>query len=184
MDFAEIRARRRPATRTVRLLLDGDLRTEYDRLVVAAGVAERMASKTNQANIHHRSAELAEQVEGLAEQLRASETPFTFQAIPRVEFNDLLAESQPPRPEDEEDGLSFDSTKFVPMLLAACATEPELTIEEATEIFENFSDGEVTALFEAAWRVNKEVRDVPFSAAGTGQIPSSGTNSTTPPDEE
>ncbi len=184
MDAAEIRKRKRPATVSLRLLLDGALRTEYDRLVAAAAVAERLAAKTNDRQVHIRRDELAAQVTELGEKMLDEQTTFVFSAIPRRDFNDLMADAQPPRPEDDDADLPFDSSKFVPALLSACAVEPKIDEEFAAEIYNEWSDGEVTALFNAAYRANKEVRDVPFSVAGIGTTRRSDQNSTTAPNEE
>lgn len=65
----------------------------------------------------------------------------------------------------------WDAEKFAPALIAACAVEPALTLEEATSLFDEWCPAEVSALFTACVVVNTANRVVEL---GKGSGPTGG----------
>lgn len=177
MDFKELTAKKRRRTRTVWVLLDDELVAEKDRLTVEVGVAERQDQWQNrkpEAPAMH--ARLLELDVLLAEQ----RVPFVFGAMPRTRWNELVEQFTDP------DTDELDVEAFGPYLLSESAIDPPMTLDDVAGMFEGdvWSPGETEQLYIAAYRVNREVRDIPFTSAVTGQTANSETNSTTAPPEE
>lgn len=81
----------------------------------------------------------------------------TFQAIGRKAYEQLLAKHTPePTPEQRKKGEtpSEDIDAFGPELLSACAVEPELPLDFAQRIWNEWGNAEVASLYTAALRVN------------------------------
>lgn len=120
---------------------------------------------------------------------------FMFQAISRSEL-DLLKAKFPPT-EDQwtryresartNPFLSppeFDPIGLAPVLLAATAIDPVMTVDEAQHLWDTVSDGEAARLFEGALAVCAEAPLAPLPPPGTGSTDDTGTPSTTPPNTE
>ena len=62
---------------------------------------------------------------------------------------DALQMKYPPTKEQRSRGMAFNPDKFGPALVAACSVEPELTEEEALEIWssDEWTTGELNELF-------------------------------------
>lgn len=109
---------------------------------------------------------------------------FRFRGLPRREYLTLLT-TFPPREGNLMDRRTgFDSDEFPPHLLAACAVDPELSVEQARTIWEEWSDAMTTELVNAAVAVNREVVDVPFTRpASKRTTPKESSGSTQPTTE-
>ena len=72
------------------------------------------------------------------------------------------------------------------MIIAASGVDPEWTLEEAQQIWDDpdWGNGEVTHIYNTAMAANRTVRDVLFTLPVTEQTGSSDSNSITPPNEE
>ena len=81
---------------------------------------------------------------------------------------DKLVSKHPPKAEDRLEGASFDINTFAPALIAACSVEPEMTEEDAKEIWDSpeWSRGDLMVLFRNAVDLNNRGLDIPFSANG------------------
>jgi hypothetical protein len=97
----------------------------------------------------------------------SNEVTLKYQAIGMVAYDKLVAK-HPPKPEQRAEGSSFDMDTFAPALISACSVEPEMSVEEAKEIWnsEEWSRGDVMVLFRNAVELNNRGLDVPFSANG------------------
>ena len=111
---------------------------------------------------------------------------FMFQAISRAELEGLKAKFPP-----TEDQWSryreavranpflsppeFDPVAMAPILLAACAVDPQMTADEAQRLWDTVSDGEAARLFEAALAVCAEAPLAPLPEPGTVTTDGSGT---------
>ena len=62
---------------------------------------------------------------------------------------DALQTKYPPNKEQRARGMGFNPEKFGPAIVAACSVEPELTEEEAMELWtsEEWTTGELNVLF-------------------------------------
>lgn len=90
-----------------------------------------------------------------------------FAAIAPKAYDALVAKC-PPSPQDKLDGAIFDLDKFAPELISAVSLVPELSVEQAREIWANpdWAPGELSSLFINAQRVCNSGLDVPFNARG------------------
>lgn len=95
------------------------------------------------------------------------EVELTFQALGSKEYDKLVAKF-PPKPEQRMEGAAFDADKFAPALISACSVEPEMTLEDAQEIWTSdaWSRGDLMALFRTAVELNNRGIDIPFSEQG------------------
>ena len=144
---------------TVKLCLRGDLVAEH-----AALDAELKAlgewSPTSLAEADPRAG-IAAQVRDLEAQIAASETPFTFRALGRRKYRELV-DAHPGEP-----GTRFNADTFPRALIAACCTEPALTPTDVDRLFDVLNEGAVEVLFMAAYTVNEGLTRVPFSATAS-----------------
>lgn len=92
---------------------------------------------------------------------------FKFQAISAREMDALRAKF-PPTKAQEKDGFGVNFEKFNPALVAATLIEPELTLDEITDLYadDNWSAGELAELHNTASAVCFEGASVPSSANG------------------
>jgi|SRR5262245_23109078 len=97
----------------------------------------------------------------------SNEVTLKYQAIGMRNY-DRLVSKHPPKPDQRADGASFDIDTFAPALIAACSVEPEISLEQAKEIWnsEDWSRGDVMVLFRNAVELNNRGLDIPFSDRG------------------
>ena len=88
----------------------------------------------------------------------------SLRAIGAKEYDDLIAK-HPPTSEQKKEGGSYNVDTFAPALIAACSSEPKLTPNEASEIWNSpdWSRGEIMELFLASVEVCSKGLDVPFT---------------------
>lgn len=191
---AEILAARKPASTTVRLLLDGDLQEEIrvlkERLKVARkrdiADGEGLGSEAPQIE------QLLREAEARADEIA---TEFHFRAVPRSRLAELK-EAHPPTEAQWErfreqakvnpfiPAPEFDLVSLAPVLISASSFDPSFTEAEAAELWDGLSEPDAEILFDAAWRVNQTASPRPIYGTGTDTTPSSGPDSTTPANAE
>lgn len=95
------------------------------------------------------------------------EVTLKFQAIGMREYDKLVAK-HPPKPDQRADGASFNIDTFAPALIAAVSVDPEMSAEDAKEIWESpgWSRGDLMVLFRNAVELNNRGLDIPFSENG------------------
>lgn len=93
------------------------------------------------------------------------ELELTFQAIGAREYDKMVAK-HPPKADQRIEGSSFDLDSFGPALIARCSVNPEMTEEDAKEIWESpdWSRGDLMVLFRHAVDLNNRGIDIPFNA--------------------
>lgn len=100
---------------------------------------------------------------------KSSTTDFvvTIKAIGSKAYDDLLA-AHPPTNEQKKEGTSYNVETFAPALISACSVTPQLTEEQANQIWtsDEWSRGELTELFIGCVEVNSKGLDVPFNEVG------------------
>ena len=151
MDFDAIKAKIARPRATVRLCLRADLFAARDRLT-------RQLAASSDGSLAGGSSEVRVKLDALDAEMDAATLEFTFEAVTRSVFADL-EDAHP----SEKDG---PSAAFMAALVATSLVEPDLTVEQVGELFENLSDGQVQVLEDAAWQVNRETGSVPFSVSG------------------
>lgn len=92
------------------------------------------------------------------------ELTIKVRSIGQRAYDDLLAE-HPPSRKQKDNGDSYNMDTFCPALIAASMVAPEITKEEATELWtsEAWSRGELSELFFACVEVNNKGLDIPFT---------------------
>ena len=179
--ISEVRGRKKPPQRRVRLPADDSKVDRYNKTVKDHDRAVRKQGMSNDPADHRRVKELAAQLAEVRQQIEDDEIEFVFQAMPRNRYSDLL-EEHPPSDEDKEAGLAFNADTFPPALIAECLIEPEgVDVQEATRIWAEWSDAECEMLLANAIAVNRSLKDIPFTKSDTGETASSDVSSTIAP---
>lgn len=166
----EIIALKKPRTRSVWLSLDSDLVAEIERLDKLVGVEERIDEREHRAPV---APKIRAELDELRSQRDAAATEFVFTAIPKKDFRRLRDENP-----DPNEKLAWNEETFAPALIAACATEPTIPLEQAQHICDEWEESTYNQLFHAALMVNAEESKVPFSARNTARTTGSESNST------
>lgn len=174
-DIKDILAAKQRRTRTVYILLDDGLAAERDRLVVAAAVAEKQDAWINR---RPEAPALQERIRELDGLIADSQQAFTFQAMPRKRWMELVDEYVDPN----DDELMVEG--FGPVMISESSFDPVMSVEDVEQMWAEWSTAETELLYIAAWKVNRESRNVPFTAAGIGTTSTTGSNSTTASPEE
>lgn len=145
---AKLRARRRPTAKLT--ICDDD--------TASRNLAE--------AGHRHTRAQLSgdpDQLAAAEEALAAAQAAFdeaaivlTFQALPRTVFEDLKL-AHPPTESQAEDGQPFNVETLGPELISKSSLDG-LTVEDALDYLTDWSEGEATQLFHAAWDIQDTTR--------------------------
>jgi hypothetical protein len=95
------------------------------------------------------------------------EAKITFQALGSRDY-DKLVSKHPPKADQRVEGASFDIDTFAPALIAACSLDPEMSAEDALEIWQSdsWSRGDLMVLFRNAVELNNRGLDIPFNENG------------------
>ena len=169
--MSDILSAKKPNTRTVDIILDSDMAGEIS-------MKQLEIEQTKQRSKGRKS--LAEGTQALEQELDdlidvASEmaVTFTFTDIGRKNFDDLVHAHQPTEQQRKQIAdlgggiLEYNTETFPPALISAAASDPEITLDEAQEIFDEWGQGDAETLFSVALIVCKERTSVPLSKNGT-----------------
>jgi hypothetical protein len=139
--------------KTVRLCLRGDLVAEFEALEA------RLADLTigvGWGNGDDATAEVAERLTAIRAEMLEDTVTFTFRALKRIAWDELNAKHT-----GENNLLNVDT--FMPELVQACLVDPAMTADDLDELYDVINDGQRIELGNAAWSVNTEATEVPFS---------------------
>lgn len=177
MDFTQITKRKKPRVRSVEILLDNDLLGQRDDLFLAIRQAERRESWDG-GDMASPLQGLRQELLDLSELITKATVTFTFKSFPRKQWNDAVTKY-----EDADGKLGEDFEVF---LIAKSSVDPKLSQTQVRKMFRDpdWSAAEIDELFDAAFNVNREVRNTLFTQAGISEMLSSGLNSTTAQNEE
>lgn len=159
-------AKKKPVERTVSIYLEdgpvdhfNEVAQEYERL--------RLRRNTGKADDDAGQAELArlkKKVDAARAALEEVTVYVRFRSIGRRNFEDLMRE-HPPTEEQKAEAkekfgqeTQYNGDTFPPALIAASAIEPELTVEQAEQIVNDWNESEAISLFQAAYEVNTQRR--------------------------
>ncbi|MFF1281048.1 hypothetical protein [Streptomyces sp. NPDC058299] len=163
-DIGDILKQAKPRERTVMVCVRGDLAGEAERL--AAELARTSDDwEPSDLTETHPGRELAAQLKAVREQIKAAEVPFLLRYIGDRAYSDLVAA----HPSEKDDEL-FDSDTFPRALIAASCVDPVMTEDQVAELFEVINEGQIKALFDAAWDVHHSADVVPFSLAASALL--------------
>lgn len=180
MDIDAIIAAKKPRIRTAYVLLDDALADERDSLVSEALLAERQDSWLNR---RPEAPVLKQRISELDAEIAESKVAFTFMAMGRTEWRDLVAEHTPPDA-DDVDPETFGPAMIAESSVDAVTFKSNMTLKQATKLWGQWSAAETEALYIAAFRVNREVRDIPFTSVVTETTESSDSSLITASPEE
>jgi hypothetical protein len=154
----------KPATKTVKLYVGGDLDLvdEYDQLQAAAANPTSLAGPD--------TARLDE----IRQELQAATMVFRFRALGRRRMQKLL-DDNPPRKDKPRDQLhGFNEETATDALIRKCLIEPDLSDQAITDLLEDqLTDGQYEQLSDTVWALNRRAVDVPFSWNGSSSPRSS-----------
>lgn len=98
-----------------------------------------------------------------------------IRALPRRQYRQLL-EDHPAA----GDNADWNPDTFPPALIAACATDPVFTVEQATQLWDEWEAAESGLLFLACWQLNDRTAGTSFTLPGfVEETNGSGLNSAT-----
>ncbi len=162
MDFDDINARRKARETVTWVVLDHDLVARMDEVKRDLRVAELADQRENR---NPEAPGLRIELERLEAEIVDAAVPFRFRALPRKQYRALLDDHK-----DDTGEKRWDPDTFPPALIAACAADPEMTLEQAQTVYDEWDENQASALFAAAYMVNEGESKVPFSvrsSAGT-----------------
>ncbi|GAA0853490.1 hypothetical protein ACFQVD_26455 [Streptosporangium amethystogenes subsp. fukuiense] len=163
--------------KTVPICLAGDMQAEFEDLERDLAIArDKPAEGTLAGGSNPIATTIAQKIVELRERMREHTTVFRFRGLPRRAWSDLVAEC-PPAEGAEESGADVDWETFAVALVATCAVEPQMSVDEAGQLAEVLTQAQWDSLFTAAYSVNKRDVDVPFSYAASAVLQSSKKNS-------
>ncbi|MEV8638091.1 hypothetical protein AB0395_41210 [Streptosporangium sp. NPDC051023] len=110
---------------------------------------------------------IAQQIQELRARMREHTVVFRFQGLSSKVYSDLVA-SHPPKDDSKRGDVDWDT--FSVALVATCAVEPKMTVDEAGQLAESLTQAQWDALFTASYEVNKADIDVPFSYAASAVL--------------
>lgn len=178
MDAKHLLAAKRRRTRTVYVVLDDEPITERERLVGEAAVAEKQDAWLNR---RPEAPAIQDRIRELDVLIAESKVPVVFAAMPRTRWVELWDQYT-----DADDELDLEG--FGPEIIAASWIDddgqPAASLDDVQELWGTWSAAETEQLYIAAFRVNREVRDIPFTSPGIERTGSSDSNSTTASQEE
>ncbi|TXS35716.1 hypothetical protein [Streptomyces sp. OR43] len=163
-DIKALLAKAKPRERTVKIMLDGALAGEIERLeaeLVEASEDWQPSDLTES----HPGGVIAQQIAELREKAREAEAEFKFRYIGDEEYSSLLAA----HPSTSKEEL-FDSDSFPRALIAASCVDPVMTVDDTKDLFKVINQGQIQALFDAAWDVHNSSSLVPFSLAASALL--------------
>jgi len=160
--YDHIQSMKKPVTRTLRLCLDSELGEEYNEAQQAFRFAEVEAEHAGHDNpdVMKRFKEAKARFEKAEQAATERSVKFVFRSIGRKPYEELVLDWQPTEEQrskveslgNDPDNLDWDPDEFPPRLVAAAMVEPEMTLEQVFEIYNdpNWSPAELGALFSTA----------------------------------
>lgn len=163
--LADIQKRKRPVTKTVAIQIDGEIANEIVALRSLHSAARDQDRLSNESD---RAPQVQKQIDKLLKKAEKSIVVFTFKSIGRLNYDELVSE-HPPSKDQKKDGADFNAETFPPALLAAACSDPEISLEEAVDMFDDpdWNNAELRALFFGALEVNTETGEIPLSKSGS-----------------
>ncbi len=177
MDFKQVTKRKKARVDSVEILTDYDLLGQRDDLMMKIRRA-KLQESWDGGDMASPLPGLHQELLDLSEQIEKATVNFTFKSFPRKQWNDAVEKYQ------NKDGALGEA--FEIWLMAKASVDPKLTQTDVKKMFRDpdWSAAEIDELFQAAYNVNREVRNIAFTQAGISEMLNSGLNSTTAQNEE
>lgn len=160
--LADVVASHRQVQRTVRIPMRADLVDEISTLEARMMRERQIDLRENRDPV---APQLAAQIREMEDELAASEVAFTFRSIGRRPHAKLVADN-PPTDEQKKEAvagdyvLNYNPDAFPPALLAASCVTPTGSVEHWAAIWESWSDGQVSQLWQACMATQAGAADV------------------------
>lgn len=168
--IAEIRKLRQKRRRSVWVPLDAELAHRIQELERDLREAKRLDAR------EHRTPQapvIQAELDDLYGQADRAAVQFTFEELGRADFRALIAEHPDPTGKTR-----WNEDTFAPALIAACCVEPEMELEDAEAIWNEWAQSSVWPLFATAWELNEGKVEVPFFGRNTSETRGSPQSST------
>ena len=156
--------KKRPVEKSIEVILSDEEMDAYDR---ARLNLERLLLSTDPDEAELEAARA--RVEEAKAALDEVTVVMTFRSVGRKAYDDLVM-AHPPTDEQKEMDYSYNPETFTPAIIAASCVEPDLTLEEATAIFDEWNGSEISQLFLTALEVNTARRTADLGK-GSGPTP-------------
>lgn len=167
MDITQLLESAKLPEKEVSICLRGDLFVELDAAAQALADAERLERADGSLAAGTGKLEAARRVAAIRERMLADSATFRMRAVSRRRWTALHAE-HPPREGDASDSATgFNRETFFDALTRESIIDPQMTADEWDKLADLLSDPQYEALAEAAWSVNRQGADVPFSSAAS-----------------
>jgi len=142
------------------LCMRADLRSEWEQAEQELAKAETQA-RDSLAGTTAAGKKIAARIQQLEQEMADHTIGIKLRAVTHKGWSDLLA-AHPPREGNEADG-AFNSDTFGCGLLAACAIDPVMTIDQAGLLVDRLTIGQWNDLFNTLWQLNRSGDDIPKS---------------------
>ncbi len=178
----QILAAKKAVIKKVPVQVDGALASELEDLRADLREAKDLDPLTNAPAI---APGIESQIAALEEQSKDTIRIFTFKSIGRFNYDEIVAQHQPTK-EQKAKGGDFNEDTFPPIIVAASCVDPEITLEQAEQMFSSpdWNGTELNNLFMGAVNANIKTGDIPLSNDESGSTLTSLLNLLTPQDTE
>lgn len=158
----DILAAARPRETEVKLCLSGDLAAEADRLTAKLEALGSRFAPSSLADTDPRTA-LESELAEVYDLMRENEVTFTFRALGKLAYSNLLA-AHPARPGQDE---AWNNDTYPEALIAESCLEPAMTLEQLGALSEVLNQRQRNELFNGAWAAQVGETRVPTSRAAS-----------------
>jgi chromatin segregation and condensation protein Rec8/ScpA/Scc1 (kleisin family) len=163
--YKDIKKRKKPAIIKVPIAMDGEFADEFNAAIQELREAQDFATENPRDKAGAAAVVAAEErVAELRPAVDDQVVEFVFRSVGRSKFENLVDSCPPTKAQkteaskknEEEPGWDHDT--FPPTLIAAALVEPELSEEEAFDLWdsEEWNQAELVSLFLAALAVNQQ----------------------------
>lgn len=179
-DWQDLKPEAARPSDSVLVCLRGDLAAAYAEAERRLG--EALQAEDDSMTAGTEALAIAEEMTALREKMAAHTYRFTFRALPRRAYRDLVDEHPPREGHPEDVAYGVDMGAFPVVLIAASCVAitpaeeeaevpadavPVLSVADVEDMTDQLSDGQVHAMFSCAFRLNRSGVDVPKFATAS-----------------
>lgn len=166
IDIDEVIAGAKLPERTIPLCLRGDLQAEWEDLQRKLTVEQENTADESLAG-NPKVRELADRMEAIGQEMAAHEVVFRFKGLGAKTYSDLIAANMAPEDKREESHEGLDWSTYPTALIAACAIDPVMTVEQAEKLSEAVTNRQWDDMFQTALACNRSQVSIPFSLSAS-----------------
>jgi hypothetical protein len=168
-------------TATVRILLHQNLEARHRDLERRLAEEIELDNRLNREPV---APDIADEIRSLEAEIEAAKVPFTFAAIGKRAWSDLLAQHPPTAEQRQHGRADFNADTFPAAAVAACALEPTISWTAAVRLEAALNSSQFDLLWGAVIDVNVGGVTSPKSfIAGRTRRPNGGSATTAAPEE-